>query len=767
MMNTNEEWLDQFQRELKSEGLKEKTITKHMGHVRLFALTYMEGREALNIGQGAGLLDDFYLWYAHKIMQASMTSMKESMTALKKFYKFLHKLDHISDDTYKAFIGKIKDSKTTWLSAVVGLVDDQKISLMTGLEDLKSMRPWESFSTEEIFCIEVDKIPYFIFFLGHAGQTDGLMVYKGYEGYLRYMALLNGNNLSPQVAPFIKLGYEVCFDGDDPLLHLHIPGREPMAIGGEDEAILTEIVGVLLGHMAVPSRLKTNLDAREDLQVLTVNQSIYRTRSWVKATYAKAYDLDFTFDDLALRRLDKKAETPMVWEIESFFIPRLIEGAYPRLNLVMDVGSGQVLLGEVVDFSDAAYGLSRGLLKIIEEKGKPKTLILPEYPIDTMVESLLDSMHLSWKKESQDLIPVFKEGIFKPDPSLVTGPGLAEDTTSLYDNLWHLTKMDLLKLSDRACFPLKKSLNKAAMIDCVCQALEEPKHLERLLSQMTEMTYILFIANISENELFSHDSIMDAKFLLDLGLMSMTVHEEGLSYSVPDEIKETFKQISELSLEQSIRHQSQLDDFLKACVNLYGAVALADAHEIYRSYWPGDLEAFGDFKAKCLSCSGYYVCTEDALVHEVLINEPANMRVYLGSTKALYKPCKETFMAYSDEEYYEETEKSKKLKAFLYKLSDGDKELAEDLMYEMIDIANDGQINEIFECLNHYGLSFDNDRAVNDFLGTYTAYANSSRSWFNRGHIAESVHNNKSQKVGRNQPCPCGSGKKYKKCCGK
>ena len=23
------------------------------------------------------------------------------------------------------------------------------------------------------------------------------------------------------------------------------------------------------------------------------------------------------------------------------------------------------------------------------------------------------------------------------------------------------------------------------------------------------------------------------------------------------------------------------------------------------------------------------------------------------------------------------------------------------------------------------------------------------------------------KKVGRNQPCPCGSGKKYKKCCGK
>jgi uncharacterized protein YecA (UPF0149 family) len=25
----------------------------------------------------------------------------------------------------------------------------------------------------------------------------------------------------------------------------------------------------------------------------------------------------------------------------------------------------------------------------------------------------------------------------------------------------------------------------------------------------------------------------------------------------------------------------------------------------------------------------------------------------------------------------------------------------------------------------------------------------------------------RSEKVGRNAPCPCGSGKKYKKCCGK
>jgi len=29
------------------------------------------------------------------------------------------------------------------------------------------------------------------------------------------------------------------------------------------------------------------------------------------------------------------------------------------------------------------------------------------------------------------------------------------------------------------------------------------------------------------------------------------------------------------------------------------------------------------------------------------------------------------------------------------------------------------------------------------------------------------TYRRKEQKVGRNDPCPCGSGKKYKKCCGR
>jgi preprotein translocase subunit SecA len=38
---------------------------------------------------------------------------------------------------------------------------------------------------------------------------------------------------------------------------------------------------------------------------------------------------------------------------------------------------------------------------------------------------------------------------------------------------------------------------------------------------------------------------------------------------------------------------------------------------------------------------------------------------------------------------------------------------------------------------------------------------------YNRGEATSAVQTvRRGKKVGRNEPCPCGSGKKFKKCCG-
>ncbi|KLT16039.1 hypothetical protein AA980_21725 [Neobacillus vireti] len=55
---------------------------------------------------------------------------------------------------------------------------------------------------------------------------------------------------------------------------------------------------------------------------------------------------------------------------------------------------------------------------------------------------------------------------------------------------------------------------------------------------------------------------------------------------------------------------------------------------------------------------------------------------------------------------------------------------------------------------------------------------NNTRKWLLKGHTAselsaleknelQPLKTVKNKRVGRNDPCPCGSMKKYKKCCGK
>ena len=52
--------------------------------------------------------------------------------------------------------------------------------------------------------------------------------------------------------------------------------------------------------------------------------------------------------------------------------------------------------------------------------------------------------------------------------------------------------------------------------------------------------------------------------------------------------------------------------------------------------------------------------------------------------------------------------------------------------------------------------------AESDAAGTFSGISNQKSQISNKNSNIKST-----KKVGRNEPCPCGSGKKYKKCCGR
>jgi len=67
-------------------------------------------------------------------------------------------------------------------------------------------------------------------------------------------------------------------------------------------------------------------------------------------------------------------------------------------------------------------------------------------------------------------------------------------------------------------------------------------------------------------------------------------------------------------------------------------------------------------------------------------------------------------------------------------------------------------VYEVFERLKQYEWE---EPDYSDFLEQF--YAMHKEFDTNKTNVIQAV----SKKIDRNEPCPCGSGKKYKKCCGK
>lgn len=84
-------------------------------------------------------------------------------------------------------------------------------------------------------------------------------------------------------------------------------------------------------------------------------------------------------------------------------------------------------------------------------------------------------------------------------------------------------------------------------------------------------------------------------------------------------------------------------------------------------------------------------------------------------------------------------------------------------------LKDGSSIEETLEVLNNC-FQFDTKEERKEFEKLLIKVQAETELWSLRGHMPSEFKPQtvvKADKVGRNEPCPCGSGKKYKKCCGK
>jgi uncharacterized protein YecA (UPF0149 family) len=160
------------------------------------------------------------------------------------------------------------------------------------------------------------------------------------------------------------------------------------------------------------------------------------------------------------------------------------------------------------------------------------------------------------------------------------------------------------------------------------------------------------------------------------------------------------------------------------------------------------------------------------------------------ANKPYYVPEKEELLKYVNPHYPESTKELDALLDYIKKHLISNEEDALDIVEDIHDYCKSGvDMRSVMDLFNDYEVSFDSMEQVNEVLQLVTSVANNIRIWENNGYTPHEIFEKyekpnmkplpdkpfvykggeqtvvKGEKVGRNDPCPCGSGKKYKKCC--
>lgn len=328
------------------------------------------------------------------------------------------------------------------------------------------------------------------------------------------------------------------------------------------------------------------------------------------------------------------------------------------------------------------------------------------------------------------------------------------------------------------------SLKKAELAERLCPAITS--FAERWMMSLLEEEYDLFrdfAANGGQSESLSdEDDRLD--YLRGLGFLSCGKSGETLVWYMPEEVLAVFRQMDTEAFHERVLLNTEVARFAAGILYVCGYLNYEQLFERIVSYLEADQAqalSFMDFVGIMLNASCwkntvvalpqgvkyYTLIDEDALEDEQLRRSDLD---FAALTRA------EAWAAGADS-YTPDTPACRALIQFFMQEHGCDVMKAADITGEItILLQNGGTMQEAVEYLEDLRLMQDEDKAE-AVLAPLAALNNATRLWQLKGHTPEELmamtgegrvipfNQVRKAKVGRNDPCPCGSGKKYKNCC--
>lgn len=339
------------------------------------------------------------------------------------------------------------------------------------------------------------------------------------------------------------------------------------------------------------------------------------------------------------------------------------------------------------------------------------------------------------------------------------------------------TKPTLTDIAKRLDIKGYSKLGKDGLVNLVSAYITD--NIDNILCELSYKELDL-LKKLAKEELveysFSIDNLNLIGGLSSLGVLFKLSIKDNYYLVVPSDIKEGINSLtSSKKYISNLKERSEGIDLIDGLMTHYGLLL---GGELYSIITNKESKVFKeenlDFYLNYIFRS-YEAFTEgNALIHPFLFSPEdvyEELRVrqtiqYNFSNEDFFVSLGKDFKATWGEEVLE-------LKNILsntkLKKSDIDSLITQLIFY----IKNDMDTQIIVELLTSYSLDLSNKALADSIVNSFSKVFNNTPIWSLKGLTpSESTARQKTtiikdKEPGRNEPCPCGSGKKYKKCCGK
>jgi len=364
--------------------------------------------------------------------------------------------------------------------------------------------------------------------------------------------------------------------------------------------------------------------------------------------------------------------------------------------------------------------------------------------------------------------------------------------TKLESILLLFTKSKLQSLATKHQLAGRSKMGKEELAAALVPKIADARYLLDTLVIMKDLEWKLFDEVMNSKQPLIYDDAPYGYYfyLQELGIVQLFYHEEHIYLVIADEIRDAWESLDKQTFRKEKRQYQLIYNYILAFTNLYGVFKPEHLVNVYNKQQSASLteEELMHYVQKFLQKQQIFVWQPPYLINHHFNNERINNEIadllLRRSGKPFYEPDANELLKYADSGYYEVTPQLQTLYDYVGAYLCKDKVMLESLIDDVQLICSlEASMSIIMNEFVRRNIVFESTQQMHLVTTLINEVYNNTRLWSNAGHTPYELHGGKEQKdlkqaiaafaspaskakVGRNEPCPCGSGKKYKKCCG-